>query len=145
MATNKTTENQKSVAQFIETIPDKVKKQDCRRIIELMQKATSHPPKMWGSGIVGLGSCHYKYESGHEGDMPLAGFSPRSTAIVFYLSGNFKGRDQLLEKLGKYKAGKGCLYVKKLGDIDTAVLEKMIAASAKHVQSVYPGSSGKQH
>jgi hypothetical protein len=141
MATNKTTETKKSVTQFIKSIPDKVKQQDSHRIIDLMQKATGYPPKMWGPSIIGFGNSHYKYESGHEGDMPLVGFSPRSTAIVFYLSGNFKGREQMLEKLGKHKTGKGCVYVKMLEDIDIKVLEKMIAASAKHVQSVYPGSS----
>lgn len=141
MATNKTTETKKSVAQFIKAIPDKVKQQDSHRIVELMQKATGYPPKMWGPSIIGFGSYHYKYESGHEGDMPLVGFSPRSAAIVFYLSGNFKGRDEMLQKLGKHKTGKGCVYVKRLENIDTKVLEKMIKASAKHIQAQYPGSS----
>ncbi len=141
MAKNKTNETQKSVSDFIKKIPDKIKQQDSQQIIKIMSAETGYPARMWGPSIIGFGSYHYKYESGHEGDMPLVGFSPRSAAIVFYLSGNFKGRDEMLKKLGKHKTGKGCIYIKRLEDIDTAILSKMIAASAKHVQSAYSGSS----
>ena len=91
---------------------------------------------MWGSSIIGFGSYHYKYESGHEGDMCLTGFSPRKSAIVLYIL-NFDGKEKLLEKLGKHKPSKGCVYIKKLSDIDTAVLKKMIEGSVKYLNKKY--------
>ena len=138
MAKNKTTETSKSVDSFIEAVVDKTKRDDSYQIIGLMKKQTGFEPKLWGPSIVGFGSCHYKYESGREGDMPLVGFSPRSTAIVLYLSGNFDKREEYLKILGKYKTGKGCIYIKKLDDVKIDVLNKMISASARHVQKLYP-------
>ena len=143
MAKIKTTETSKSVAAFINSVSDEIKRADSLKIIEIMQKQTGFEPKMWGPSIVGFGNYHYKYDSGHEGDMPLAAFSPRSTAIVFYFAENFENRDELLQRLGKHKTGKVCVYVKRLDDIDVSVLKKMIANSVKDTQSRYPGKAKK--
>lgn len=128
----------KSVTDFINAVADKTKRNDSFHIIERMQKETGHKPKMWGPSIVGFGSYHYKYESGREGDSPLVGFSPRSTAIVFYLSGNFEERNELLQMLGKHKTEKGCIYIKKLEDVNMEVLMKMVSLTVKHRQSQFP-------
>ena len=93
---------------------------------------------MWGPAIIGFGSYHYKYESGHEGDAPLAGLSSRANAITLYLDSIFEDRDKLLDKLGKFKTSKACIYVKKLDDIDTDVLAEMIVKSVEHVKQTYP-------
>ena len=92
---------------------------------------------MWGPSIVGFGSYHYKYESGHEGDAPLVAFSPRKDAITLYLA-NFDRRDELLQQFGKHKTGKGCIYVKKLVDVNVDILQEMIDLSVKHMKSLYP-------
>ncbi|MCP9749890.1 DUF1801 domain-containing protein [Ferruginibacter sp. HRS2-29] len=128
MASNKTTETNASVPAYVAAIADEARRTDIAALIKLMQKASGFPPKMWGPGIVGFGSYHYKYDSGHEGDAPLAGLASRSTAIVLYLNLGEK-RDVLLEKLGKHKTGKGCIYLKKLADADEKVLEEMVKVS----------------
>jgi len=127
MAQNKTKPTSVSVAAFIETVPDDTKRADARALIKLMQSASGEKPKMWGPSIIGFGSIHYKYDSGREGDMPLIGFSPRKAASVLYGLTGFGGSDALLAKLGKSTTGKGCLYIKKLADVDQKVLESMIA------------------
>jgi len=131
MATNKTTETSASVAAYIAAIADEARRTDIAALIKLMQKASGFKPKMWGPGIVGFGSYHYKYDSGHEGDAPLAGLASRSTAIVLYLNLGEK-REALLEKLGKHKTGKGCVYLKKLADADKKVLEEMVKLSVTY-------------
>jgi hypothetical protein len=138
MAKNKTTETILSVKDFINDIKDETKRKDSFSLIELIKKQTGLEPKMWGPGIVGFGSYHYKYDSGHEGDSPLVGFSPRASAISLYLSGQFEKREELLEKLGKHKTNKGCIYVKKLDDINIEILQKMIANHIRHIQELYP-------
>ena len=138
MATNKTTETTVSVTDFIATVKEEIKRKDCFRLIELINQQTGLEPRMWGPGIVGFGSYHYKYESGHEGDSPLIAFSPRASAITLYLSGNFENRDELLEKLGKYKTEKGCIYVRKLDEINIDTLQLMISNHIKHIQTLYP-------
>ena len=99
---------------------------------------TGDEPKMWGSSIIGFGSYHYKYASGHEGDAPLAGFSPRKDALVVYIANEFKDREELLSKLGKHKSSKACVYIKKLSDVDLAVLEKLIVNSTDYIKKLYP-------
>lgn len=141
MAKIKTTETSKSVVGFINSVNDEIKRKDSFQIIKIMQKQTGFEPKMWGPSIIGFGNYHYKYNSGHEGDMPLAAFSPRSTAIVFYLGENFENKDELLQGLGKHRTGKVCVYIKRMEDIDVSVLEKMIANSIKHTQSLYPSTA----
>ena len=131
---NKTQETAVDVSDFIDKIKDETKRDDSYRIIKLMQKITGHKPKMWGPSIVGFGRYHYKYETGREGDMPVAAFSPRSTAIVFYFYSRFKKREALLKKLGKHKAPGGCVYVKKLDDIDLGVLEEMVRGNIEYLE-----------
>ena len=135
MAKNKTFETSKSVTSFIKALKDETKRSDSLKIIELMTDQTGFEPKMWGPSIIGFGSYHYKYESGREGDMPLIGFSPRSTAIVLYLSGNIEKREEMLQALGKHKTGKGCVYIKRVEDINIAVLKKMISGTVKQRKS----------
>ena len=137
MATNKTTETTKSVNAFIKTIKDEGKQKDSLQVIGLITKESGFEAKMWGPSIVGFGTYHYQYESGREGDSPLVAFSPRSSGIVFYLSGSFDKRDELLESLGKHKTDKGCVTIKKLEDINTKILMKMIVNTIKHRKALY--------
>ncbi len=104
--------------------------------MEIMKKQSGIEPKMWGPAIVGFGSYHYKYESGHEGDAPLVGFSPRKTAFALYIA-NFKGKEELLTKFGKHKTAKSCVYINKVEDIDAEILKKMISGAIKHYQIKY--------
>jgi uncharacterized protein DUF1801 len=137
MAQNKTIETQNSVPDFINSVADLTKRTDSFRITELFKNQTGFEAKMWGPAIIGFGSYHYKYESGREGDAPLAGFSPRKDSFAFYFS-VFDGREALLERLGKHKTGKGCVYIKKLDDVNVDVLKEIITASVSHVKTMYP-------
>lgn len=131
MADLKTKPNQASVETFLESVPDAARRAECRTIVKLMRKVTKAAPKMWGASIVGFGSYHYKYESGREGDWFLVGFSPRKKDLTLYLMGGLESQAALLKKLGRHGTGKSCLYVKRLADLDLAVLEKLVAASVK--------------
>jgi hypothetical protein len=137
MAQNKTTENDLSVPDFLNTISDENKRADCFNLSGILSLTTGFEAKMWGNAIVGFGSYHYKYESGREGDAPLAGFSPRKDAIVLYLSSQFKNREELLSRFGKHKTGKACIYVKKMSDIHIEVLKEMIINSVARISSLY--------
>lgn len=130
MAELKTKATKKNVSAFLDTIADENARRDCRTLVRMMQKATKAEPKMWGSAIVGFGDHHYKYDSGREGDWFKTGFSPRKNALTLYGLG-IQSQPALMSKLGKFKTGKGCLYVKKLSDVDLGVLEKLIEKSAK--------------
>jgi hypothetical protein len=136
MADNKTKPTKLSVAAFIEALPDQNKRADAKALIKLMQSATGEKPKMWGPSIIGFGSHHFKYESGREGDMPLAGFSPRKAATVLYGVTGSSDAPALLAKLGKHTTGKGCLYIKKLADVDPKVMEALVvkAVAAKRAR-----------
>lgn len=138
MAKNKTTETQSSVIDFVNTVEDEVKRNDAIELIAIMQKVTGSQAKMWGPSIIGFGSYHYKYASGHEGDAPLAGFSPRKSAISLYLYLTEEDREELLPKFGKFKPSKGCIYIKKLADIDIEILKKMISLSVENLNKLYP-------
>ncbi|MBL7817085.1 MAG: DUF1801 domain-containing protein [Saprospiraceae bacterium] len=138
MAKNKTTETETSVNDFIGSVKDERKRNDCLELIELLKKETQLEPKMWGPSIIGFGNHHYKYESGREGDSPNIAFSPRASSIAIYLSGSFLDRDELLNKFGKHKTDKGCVHIKALADIDKSILLKMIANHIKHVEELYP-------
>lgn len=139
MAKNKTTETETRVSDFINTfVEDDTKRNDAFELAKIMQQVTGFEPKIWGPSIIGFGSYHYKYASGHEGDAPLAGFSPRKAAISLYVYLSEENREELLSKLGKHKAAKGCIYVKKLGDIDVEVLKKMVLVSVEYLQKLYP-------
>ena len=128
MAENKTKATTSSADAYIEAIADETRRKDCRTLAKLMTRATKHKPVMWGTGIVGFGSYHYKYDSGREGDSCLVGFSSRKGDISIYLTASFPGREDLLARLGKHKLAKACLYVRTLSDIDTKVLEQIVAA-----------------
>jgi hypothetical protein len=129
MAENKTKATKLNVAAFIDALPDDAKRTDAKDLAKLMQRATGEKPKMWGASIIGFGSYHYKYESGREGDMPIVGFSPRKAASVLYGLRAARDVEALLAKLGKHTTGKGCVYIKKLADVDRKVLEKLVTES----------------
>jgi hypothetical protein len=129
MADNKTKPTEVSVAAFIDALPDETKRADAKALVKLMQSATGEKPKMWGPSIIGFGSYHYRYESGREGDTPLIGFSPRKPATVLYGVTGSSDSEALLAKLGKHTTGKGCLYIKKLADVDPKVLEALVVKS----------------
>ena|ERR1035438_5997719 len=131
MAENKTKATEASVESYFNTIVDHARRKDCEALAKLMSKATNEFPKMWGTSIVGFGSNHYKYDSGREGDACLVGFSSRKGDISIYGLNAAPGHAELIAKLGKHKAGKGCLYIRNLADIDLKVLEKLVAAAAK--------------
>lgn len=138
MAKNKTLETENSVKEYLDNIPDPKRSQDCSEIIEVFKDQTGLEPKMWGTGIVGFGSYHYKYESGHEGDAPLTGLASRSNAITLYLASDYEGKQELLQKLGKHTTRGGCIYIKRLKDINTSVLKEMISISVKYMREKYP-------
>lgn len=138
MAKNKTTETEQNVIDFINAVPDEAKRKDAFELLKIMETQTQFEPKMWGPSIIGFGSYHYKYASGHEGDAPLAAFSPRKDAVSLYLNSDFENKQELLSKFGKHKAGKGCVYIKKLADIDIEILKQMISLSIASIQKLYP-------
>ena len=126
MAKNKTTETDVDVYEFIDSYVDKEqKKTDSHELIKLMSAWSGYEPKMWGPTIIGFGSYHYKYASGHEGDAPILGFSPRKAKFSLYVYSKTDKSDALLGELGKFKMGKACIYVNKLSDINIDVLEQM--------------------
>lgn len=130
MAENKTKETDANVDGYLAAIKGAVRRKDCAALTKLMAKATKHPPRMWGSSIVGFGSYRYKYESGREGDTCLVGFSSRKGDISLYGLSSAPSCGELIPKLGKHKAGKSCLYIRKLSDVDLKVLEKLVADAA---------------
>jgi len=141
MAENKTKRTEASVESYLSAIEDEARRGDCEALAKLMAKATKQPPKMWGPSIVGFGSYHYKYESGREGDSCLTGFSSRKSDITLYLGASVLGGEQL-SKLGTHKTGKGCLYIRKLSDVDLKVLEQLIVAAVAEKKSRYGESQG---
>jgi hypothetical protein len=129
MAESKTKQTQRSVAAYIDALASDTKRADAKALVKLMQGATGEKPKMWGPSIIGFGSHHYRYDSGREGDTPLVGFSPRRAASVLYGVTGGSDSEALFAKLGKHTAGKGCLYIKKLADVDHKVLEALVVKS----------------
>ena len=129
MSENKTKPTKLSVGAFIDALMDPSRRADAKALVKLMQDAAGEKPKMWGPSIIGFGTCHYRYDSGREGDMPLVGFSPRKAATVLYSLIGSSDSKALLAKLGKHTTGKGCLYIKKLTDVDQEVLEAMVVKS----------------
>lgn len=139
MAKNKTIETQTNVVDFLNVfVKEETKKKDAFELIRMMQEITGFEPKMWGPSIIGFGSYHYKYASGHEGYAPLVAFSPRKAAISLYSYLAPEHREALLSKFGKHKSGKGCIYIQKIADIDVEVLKKMIALSVENLNKLYP-------
>lgn len=141
MAENKMQETSENVSKFVEEIEDEKKRQDAYQLIQLFSEETGYEPKMWGTNIIGFGRYHYKYASGHEGDAASIGFSPRKAQFSIYLSqpDNEKRAEQLA-RLGKHKMGKGCLYIKKIADIDPAVLKELVQDSISYIKETYPDS-----
>ena len=137
MAENKTKPTRRSVTVLINGIEDRQKRADVKKVAAMMRKATGKNATMWGASIVGYGQYHYKYASGREGDFFLAGFSPRKQALTIYIVAGFSRFDSLMKKLGKYKTGKSCLYIRRLSDVDEKVLERLIAGSVKYMRRMY--------
>jgi len=137
MSEAKTKPTQRSVDSFIATVEDDKVRADCYTIINLMEKVTGESHKMWGPAIVGFGKYTYKYESGRSGEICMTGFSPRKANITLYVLAGFPGQAELLDKLGKHTSGKGCLYIKKLADINIDVLESLIKESIKFLKEKY--------
>ena len=129
MAELKTKVTKASVDKFLQGIRDEQKRADCYQILKIMKKATKSEPKMWGLSIIGFGDHHYVYESGREGDWFMTGFAPRTQNLTLYMMGGFDA--ELLKKLGKYKTGKGCLYINKLEDVDKKVLSELVTKSVQ--------------
>ena len=129
MAEVKTKPTKQSVEKFIKSQPDAQVRADCAVIVKLMSEATGEPPQMWGPAIIGFGTCHYKYATGREGDMPIIGFSPRKQNLTLYVV--IAEHAALLKKLGKHTTSKWCLYIKRLSDVDLPTLNKIIKASVK--------------
>ncbi|MGH7726774.1 MAG: DUF1801 domain-containing protein [Candidatus Eiseniibacteriota bacterium] len=130
----KTKETTASVTAFLANLEDPSRREDCRTLVGLMKKATGAPPKMWGPSIVGFGKQQYSYASGRVGDWPLAAFSPRKRDLTLYIGGGFPRYGHLLKKLGKFKTGKVCLYLKSLSDVDLDVLDQLIVESVVHMR-----------
>lgn len=136
----KTKETDNSVIEFIENVENPKKREDAYKLIDIFTETTGFDAKMWGPSIIGFGSYHYKYESGHEGDAPLVGFSPRKAKISLYFAPGETKREELLKEFGKHTTGKGCVYINKVADIDIAVLEELITQSIQYLQKKYPNS-----
>ncbi|MFD2637800.1 DUF1801 domain-containing protein [Piscibacillus salipiscarius] len=125
----KTKQNDNSVIEFIESVDQPKKREDAYKLLDLFSETTGYEAKMWGSSIIGFGKYQYKYKSGHEGEWMLVGFSPRKQNFSLYLMSGIEKMEDLLEKFGKYKTGKACIYINKLDDVDEAVLRDMIQRS----------------
>jgi len=138
MAETKTKPTGVSVADFIAAVDDERKRDEARELVAMMERITGEPATMWGPSIIGFGRYHYRYDSGHEGDAPIAGFSPRKAAHSIYIMTGFPRYEGLMARLGKHTMGKVCLYVKKLDDIDRTVLEELVTLSVKHMREKYP-------
>ena len=130
----KTKETGASVAKFVDGVGES-RRADCKALVKMLERATKAKARMWGSSIVGCGDFHYKYESGRENDWFMAGFSPRKKEFVLYLMGGIDREPALLKKLGKHKTSKSCLYIQKLADVDTNVLEEIVVRGVKRLKS----------
>lgn len=136
MAEPKTKSTTKSVDDFLNSVADEQRRKDCFRVLEIMKAETKTAPAMWGSGIVGFGRYQYKYESGTKGEWFLVGFSPRKQDLTLYIMSGLERYPALLEKLGKHKIGKSCLYIKKLEDVDVPILKQLIKKSLADIASM---------
>jgi hypothetical protein len=138
MAENKTTRTNVSVDDFLDAVPDPKRREDGKSLCALMERLLGEPPRMWGPSIVGFGRYRYRYDSGREGEAAVAGFSPRAKELVVYLPADPPDKEALLARLGKYKSGKSCLYIKRLEDVDLDALKQLVADSAKAIKQRYP-------
>ena len=138
MYKQKTKETDSSVIEFIENVENLKKREDAYKLLAIFTETTGYEAKMWGPSIIGFGSYHYKYESGHEGVAPLVGFSPRKAKISLYFATGDTRRDELLKVFGKHTAGKACVYINKVADIDVDVLKTLINQSITFLKEAYP-------
>jgi len=127
-----------SAESHIDAIASEEQRNDARKLVALMRRVTKQEPRMWGPSIVGFGSYHYKYASGHEGDSALAGFAVRGSELVVYIAEDFDNRDALLAKLGKHRTGKVCVYIRRLANVDLKVLETLVVRSVAETKRRYP-------
>ena len=134
----KTKETDNSVIEFIEQVDNPKKREDAYRLLDIFTETTGFEAKMWGPSIIGFGTYHYKYETGHEGDAPLVGFSPRKAKISLYFAPGVTRREELLSRFGKHTTGKACVYVNKVADIHEDVLKELIQQSVSFLQEMYP-------
>ena len=141
MSELKTKPTKVSAKSHIAAIANEEQRNDAQTLVALMRRVTKQEPVMWGPSIVGFGSYHYKYASGHEGDSALAGFAVRGSELVVYLAPGFQGRDVLLAKLGKHRTGKVCVYMRRLANVDLKVLETLVARSVADTKRRYPQSN----
>lgn len=137
MAENKTKPTGASVVKFLEQVEQEQKKKDAFVLLDLMKSITGEEAVLWGPSLIGFGNYHYKYDSGHKGDFFIVGFSPRKTALTVYIMPGFKRYDSLMQKLGKHKTGKSCLYIKRLADVDMDILTELISESVKYMNEKY--------
>ena len=138
MAENKTQPTAASADSFLDGIPDAVRRTDARKVRAMMERISGFPATMWGPSIVGFGRYHYRYDSGRQGEAQRIGFSPRAKELVLYLIGGFPRHQALMDRLGKYRTGKACLYLKRLADVDEAVLEELIGEALAYMREKYP-------
>jgi hypothetical protein len=138
MAENKTKQTEVDGAAFLDAVPDPKRRADGKEVAAMMERLSGYPPAMWGPSIVGFGRYHYKYDSGREGDSPRIGFSPRAKELVLYLMGGFPRYQDLMDRLGKHRTGKCCLYIKSLDLVDRDVLEQLIVEELAYMQEKYP-------
>ncbi|MCB9348621.1 MAG: DUF1801 domain-containing protein [Lewinellaceae bacterium] len=139
MSDLKTKPHEANVETFLNSVEHSQRREDSLAMLEIMKEVTGEEPRMWGDSIVGFGSYHYQYKSGREGDWMLTGFSPRKQSLTLYIMSGFSHYDELLQKLGKHKTGKSCLYINKLEDVDLDVLKEMIRESVKMMREKYSG------
>jgi hypothetical protein len=137
MSELKTKPTDASVQEFLDRVDDPARRKDCEEVLEMMRSVTGKEPRMWGTGLIGFGQYRYRYESGREGDWPLSGFAPRKESLTLYIMAGVERFPALLKRLGKHKVGKGCLYVKRLSDVDPEVLEQLVRSSVEHVRKQY--------
>lgn len=137
MYEQKTKENDSSVIEFIESVEKPKRKEDAYRLLDLFSETSGYQAKMWGTSIIGFGSYHYKYPTGHEGDAPLVGFSPRKANFSLYFATG-EDREKMLQRLGKHKSGKACVYINKVEDVEVEVLKEMIRSSIDFLKEMYP-------
>ena len=140
MAEAKTKPHDGDIEAFLDSVASEKRREDCRAVMKIMQDITGEPPVMWGPSIIGFGSYHYVYASGREGDWMLTGLSPRKQSLTLYIMTGFPKHEALMEKLGKYKTGKSCLYINKLEDVHLPTLKKLIKQSVAHMKKNPPTS-----
>ncbi|HET9428166.1 MAG TPA: DUF1801 domain-containing protein [Allosphingosinicella sp.] len=138
MAENKTKPTEVPVDEFLDAVADPQRREDGRRLCAMMERISGYPAKMWGPSIVGFGLYRYRYDSGHGGEMCRLGFSPRDRELVLYLAVGYERHQPLMDRLGKHRTGKACVYIKRLADVDEQVLEELIRESLDYMRQAYP-------